>query len=104
MEIVNEIEILKKKLADLESQKKSNDEYNNRTDVNLNLQILQNAVNTRTEQVKRNDYSKACIVAKFIDRDMIEPLQSIHNILQTLNDRIEKLENQGTTTNNLMFN
>ena len=40
MEIVNEIEILKKKLADLESQKKSNDEYNNRTDVNLNLQIL----------------------------------------------------------------
>lgn len=94
MDINVEIECLTKRLAELESQKQIKEEDNKRVDVNGNLKTLKKAIDMRSEQVHKNNYSKSCIVAKFIDRDMIEPLQSIYNLLQTLNERIYKLETQ----------
>lgn len=61
---------------------------------NDNLNILLHSVNTRKAQVATNDYSKSCIVAKFIDKDMIPPLQSIFDMLKDLNNRVQALENK----------
>ncbi|AYV82917.1 MAG: hypothetical protein Hyperionvirus3_63 [Hyperionvirus sp.] len=57
-----------------------------------NLEIIKEAYQSRDAKVKGDRYSKSCVVAKFIDQDMIEPLKAIYNLLNNLNDRITKLE------------
>ena len=42
--------------------------------------------------VREDRYGKSCIVAKFIDKDMIDPLDAIYNILVIMNNKIDKLE------------
>ncbi len=93
MALQEEIDFLRIKLAELESKKQElieKDRMNK--EISNNLAILNQAIKTREEQVKKNDYSKSCIVAKFIDRDMIPPLQAIYDILKALNERIGMLE------------
>jgi hypothetical protein len=92
MELDNEIGTLKQRLQELESMKKSIQEYNDRTDINKNLGIIKQGIVSREDKINRNEYAKIGTAAKFIDRDMIPQLQAIYNILQTFNERIEKLD------------
>ena len=85
-----EIEALKNKLVQLENAKKDFNET--KTDINKNFEILNQAIDSRRKKVDGNRYSKSCIVAKFIDRDMIDPLQAIYNILSIMNNRLNELE------------
>ena len=41
---------------------------------------------------KRDRYSKSCIAAKFIDREMIPILESIYNLFNIVNNKIDVLE------------
>ena len=95
--IDDEIEALKNKLNELEKAKEAKEIYNNKNDINKNFDILNNSINNRIKSVKEDSYSKSCIVAKFIDKDMIDPLQAIFNILSILNDKLNKLENDENT-------
>ena len=77
-----QIELDKKKNEMLEISK-----YNETRNVSKNLDILEDAIETRKTHVQaRSYYSKSCIVAKFIDKDMIDPLQAIYNLLFTFNE------------------
>lgn len=97
MDLENEIETLKNKLIELENKKQKETEHNKKTNVNLNLDIIQKGIDERTEKVKRDSYSKSCIVAKFQDMKMIPELQAIHNLFTTLNERIDNLEKTNNT-------
>jgi len=99
MDFDTEIETLKQRLEELESNKKAVQEYNEKIDVNKNLEIVRQGIVTREEKVIKNNYSKTCIVAKFIDKDMIPPLQAIYNILHTFNERLDKLESSSSKNN-----
>ena len=76
----------------LEQQKKDLEENQRKNDCDKNLQIVKNAYENRNQKVKDNRYSKSCIVAKFIDQDMVEPLEAIYNLLSNMNNRLIKLE------------
>lgn len=93
MEDINqEITSLKQKLEALEYNKKLIEEHNKKTNVDLNLNILDQSIKKREDKIRGNNYSKSYVVAKFVDRDMIPPLQSIYNLLHNLNERVENLE------------
>ena len=86
------IEELQSKLNELQRIKMEQKEHEKKNDVEKNLDAVKDAYEHRKEKVSRDRYSKSCIVAKFIDRDMIGPLEAIYNVLNNLNDRIAKLE------------
>jgi polyhydroxyalkanoate synthesis regulator phasin len=92
MELENEIETLKTKLLELENKKQKEKEYNERSNINRNLDVIQKGINERTGKINGNRYSKSCIVTKFVDMEMIPQLQAIHNLFVTLNERIDNLE------------
>jgi hypothetical protein len=84
---------LRTRLGQLQLQKIELEANNKKNDCDKNLQIIKNAYEKRTQKVKENHYSKNCIVAKFIDKDMVEPLEAIYDILININDRLTELEN-----------
>lgn len=91
-ELENEIITLKKRLQELENKKRDEIKYNEKRDVNKNLAIINTGIEERKDKVKNNHYSKSCIVAKFIDNDMVPQLEAIYNLLETFDERLEKLE------------
>jgi hypothetical protein len=93
MEIDTEIAQTRDKLNKLEKEKQEQTALREMNDIKLNLDILSNAIKKREDKVKADRYSKSCIAAKFIDRDMIDPMTAIYNILQNLDTRIKILEN-----------
>lgn len=90
-ELENQIIELKLKLERLEQEKHNRLEHEKK-EIHYNFNILNNEINKRKTKVQNDQYSKSCIGNKFIDRDMILPLESIYNILIDLNKRITKLE------------
>lgn len=48
---------------------------------------------------KNNRYSKkSCIAAKFIDKELVAPLEAIYNLLANINNRLlilEQIDNAG---------
>ena len=91
-ELTQEIQDLKLKLKQLEQFKTEQDENKRKNNCNDNLSTIKKAYESRMDKVKCNRYSKSCVVAKFIDRDMVEPLEAIHNVLNNLNERLINLE------------
>jgi len=92
------IEQKEQELVALKKRQKTDEEEKNRNDMQLNLSILKKGIEKRKDQVRRNDYSKNCIVAKFIDTDMIPVLESIYNLLNIMDKRIATLEDNSKTT------
>jgi hypothetical protein len=87
------IESIKQQISALQDKLQILEAKNSGKTFDQNLTELRGAITTRKTQIEKNDYSKACIVAKFIDRDMIPPLQVIFDMLKDLDERVYMLEN-----------
>lgn len=92
MSLENEIESLRNKLIELENKKQKEHEYNEKNNIEMNLNIIQKGIDEKTYKVNANRYSKSCVVSKFHDQELIPQLQAIHNILTVLNKKVNDLE------------
>ena len=105
--INNEMNILKNKLTELENKKRQEKEYNEKNDIDINLDIIQSGINRKfdgfhvtsttiviphhgTYGINSIRYDKSLI--KFYHQEIIPQLQAIHNVLFTLSERINSLE------------
>ncbi len=88
-------EILKvnEKLNELKKIKKDMEEINKLNNTANNLEIIKNSIEKRKDKVKNKNYStKYCMVAYHIDKEMIDPLEAIYNVLFSLDNRLKILE------------
>lgn len=92
MSETEKIKELKIQQKELEKKIKYEKEMFIKNDSNINIDILRNELKRREYDQKSNNYSKSCIVAKFIDRDMIPVLTSTVNLFEIMEKKIKKLE------------
>lgn len=96
--ITQEISQLQGKLRELEQQKyrlsETKEKKKTKNDAIYGLVGLKKVLDHKIYEVKSDRYSKACVVAKFQDRDIIPALESIYDALHMVNTRIDALENK----------
>lgn len=91
--ITEEIQQLQLKLNELEKQKKEKEENDKKTSIDYNFGVINNLLNEKKTKITNNRYSKSVPLARYYDQELVTHLEAIYNILQVLNERLDKLEN-----------
>jgi hypothetical protein len=89
-EISEEIQRLQLKLLELEKKKES--EEKNKTLMNPNFKVIEEILIEKKNNIKKNNYSKSAILARYYDQQMVMRLEPIYNILKIMDERLTKLE------------
>jgi len=87
MNIEKEIEALKNKLAGIGNKK-----HEDKTNVDMNLDVIQESIDEKTEYLNRTYYYKSSFVSEPPEVKILSELQAIHNLFIIFNERIDKLE------------
>ena len=90
--IDTEIQQLQARITELEKTKIS--EKDKTLSVTDNLDIINNLLNKKKKKISTNSYSKAAILFKYYDQELVPHLEAISNILQQFNKRLIRLENK----------
>jgi hypothetical protein len=89
-----EIDQLKLRILELEKQEKEKYEIYIKTSINHNLNIINNLLDEKKTAINNNKYSKSVPLAKYYDQELVTHLEAIYNILQILDNRLNKLEDK----------
>jgi len=96
----SELNSLRLRLAMLEEKKQT--EINNALDKKaFPLKTLEDIVDAKRKQIERNAYSKGIPLAKFYDQEKLSYLEPILNILVSIQERLDILENMDTISSNV---
>jgi hypothetical protein len=89
-----EIEQLKLRILELEKQEKEKYEIYIKTSIDHNFNIINNLLDEKKTAINNNKYSKSVPLAKYYDQELVTHLEAIYNILQILDNRLNKLEDK----------
>jgi hypothetical protein len=89
-----EIQQLQKKILELEKQQKEKDETDKKTSTHHNFKVINDVLNEKKTAIKNNRYSKSAPLARYYDQELVTNLEAIYNILQILDNRLNKLEDK----------
>jgi hypothetical protein len=90
--ISEEIQQLQKRILELETQKKKEEENEKRT-IGHNFKVIQDVLSEKKKNISENRYAKSFPLAKLNDQELVTRLEAIYNILQNIDERLRKLEN-----------
>lgn len=83
--IAEEIQQLQLRILELEKQKKEKD-------IDHNFNIINDVLTIKKYAISNNRYSKSVPLARYYDQELVTHLEAVYNILQTVNERLKKLE------------
>lgn len=88
-----ELEVVRNRLAYLEKQKQ--DEIEKELDKQTRpLKVLDAIIDAKRKQIEQNRYSKSIPLARFYDQEKLEMLEPIFNMLKSIDERLQALENK----------
>jgi hypothetical protein len=88
-----ELLALKQRIDFLEEKKKLELEKEIEKKENA-LNIIKKLIDEKKKQIQINAYSKSSPFTKFQDKEKVDMLEPIYNILQNIQERLEILENK----------
>lgn len=91
MSLDSEINELQTRLAELEKMKQQHEDTK-KLGVDYNLSIISNILDCKNNKVIKNNYAKQFVCCKFQDIEIIPLIEAILNSLQSINNRLTKLE------------
>jgi len=92
--VTEEIQQLQLRILELEKQKKEKDESDIKTSIHHNFNVINNVLNEKKTAINNNKYSKSVPLARYYDQELVTHLEAIYNILQILDNRLNKLEDK----------
>jgi hypothetical protein len=90
--ITEEIQQLQLRIVELEKQKKEKDESDKKTSITHNFNIINDVLTEKKTQINTNNYSKSVPLARYYDQQLVTRLDAVYNILQIIDERLNKLE------------
>jgi glycine/serine hydroxymethyltransferase len=93
--ISEEIHQLQVRILELEKQKKEKDESDKKTSIEHNFNVISELLDKKKTAITNNRYSKAVPLARYYDQELVTHLEAIYNILQIVDERLKKLEQNG---------
>lgn len=87
----SELNALRIRLATLEEQKRIELETASEKKA-FPLKTLEGIIDEKRKQIERNSYSKSIPLARLYDREKVEFLEPIFNMLKNIQDRLDSLE------------
>ena len=89
--VTEEIQQLQLRILELEKQKE-NDENNPKTSLDHNFKVINDVLTEKKTAINNNRYSKSVPLARYYDQELVTHLEAIYNILQIVDERLKKLE------------
>jgi hypothetical protein len=93
--VTEEIQQLQVRILELEKQKKEKDENDKKTSIDHNFNVISELLDKKKTAITNNRYSKAVPLARYYDQELVTHLEAIYNILQIVDERLKKLEQNG---------
>jgi hypothetical protein len=97
--VSEEIQQLQLRILELEKQQKEKDENEKNTSIDHNFNVINDLLNKKKTAINNNRYSKAYSkavpLARYYDQELVTHLEAIYNILQNVDERLKKLEQNG---------
>jgi hypothetical protein len=91
--VSEEIIKLQLRIIELENQQQIENETLNKNSITHNFTIITDLLTKKKTSIKNNRYSKNVPLARYYDEEFVTHLEAIYNILQILDSRIRKIEN-----------
>jgi len=91
--VSEEIIKLQLRIIELEKQQQIENENLNKNSITHNFTIITDLLTEKKTSIKNNRYSKNVPLARYYDEELVTHLEAIYNILQILDSRIRKIEN-----------
>jgi len=85
----NEMEQFEREKKIKEEKEKENQQ---KIAINNNFKILKDLIIIKTTAITNNNYSSSTPLARYYDQELVTHLDSIYNILQIMDERLNKLE------------
>ena len=92
--VTEEIQQLQVRILELEKQKKEKDESDKKTSIEHNFKVINDVLTEKKTAINNNRYSKSVPLARYYDQELVTRLEAIYNILQNIDERLKKLEEQ----------
>jgi hypothetical protein len=89
--IDSELNLLKQRMAALEEQKRTEAEKEVEKRANP-MKVLGDFIGDKKKEIENNRYSKNLLLARFYDQEKVSYLEPIFNMLKSINERLEALE------------
>ena len=90
--ITEEIQQLQLRILELEKQQKEKDESDKNTSIEHNFKVINDVLTEKKTQINTNNYSKSVPLARYYDQQLVTRLDAVYNILQIIDERLNKLE------------
>lgn len=78
------------KIKELEKKKEEQDEFEKTHSIENNFKILNDVVIGKQNKQNKQSYAKQFVCCNFQDKEILPALKSIYNLLQIMNNRIDK--------------
>ena len=90
--VTEEIKQLQSRILELEKQQKEKDKNYKKTSIYHNFKVINDVVTEKKTAIDNNKYSKSVPLARYYDQELVTHLEAIYNILQNVDERLKKLE------------
>jgi hypothetical protein len=89
---LDEIQRLQQRIIELERQRKEKEENDKKESTENNFNVINNLLTERKAAIVNNRYTKSFPLAGYYDQQLVSYLEPIYNILQNIDSRLKKLE------------
>lgn len=90
--VSTEIQQLQLRIVELEKQKKERQENDNKISIDHNFNVINDLLTKKKTAITNNRYSKSVPLARYYDQELVTHLEAVYNILQIVDERLKKLE------------
>lgn len=90
--VTEEIQQLQLRILELEKQKQKKEESDKKTSIEHNFNVINDVLTEKKIAINNNRYSKSVPLARYYDQELVTHLEAIYNILQIVDERLKKLE------------
>jgi hypothetical protein len=90
--VTEEIKQLQSRILELEKQQKEKDKNDKKTSIYHNFKVINDVLTEKKTAIDNNKYSKSVPLARYYDQELVTHLEAIYNILQNVDERLNKLE------------
>ena len=95
MSIFNdEIQKLQSRILELEKLKREEEIHHSKKKESIehNFKVINDVLTEKKTAINNNRYSKSVPLARYYDQELVTHLEAIYNILQIVDERLKKLE------------
>jgi hypothetical protein len=90
--ISDEIQQLQLRLLELEKEKKEKEETDNKKNIEHNFKTINDIIVQKKTSITNRRYGKSVLSEISYDMQQVRHLEAIYNILQIIDDRLKKIE------------